>query len=271
MNRSSYNYRMRRNQHTAVSPVRQQGEPRCWHDHAAGGPSFDDGGACRLARTGPMRGGAQAAAAPAGPGGSRGEAAPPLGSPANRQGQPGRTMPPTSAYIAIVPATLQQQLELMEESLGEVALGASLTYNISDLQMHKTPCKRLVRRQPYHRSTSFRRNHYRLCLGLHSFAWLTGMGMALAPRSSLSLRSLLLLMSHRKPHRSSFFSSSAAVPPAAPGTATPAADPAVQPPAAPDPDLAVPKGPRESTRDGPPRQPPGTMDIDAKDPGKKTL
>ncbi|VAI77732.1 unnamed protein product [Triticum turgidum subsp. durum] len=114
------------------------------------------------------------------------------------------------------------------------------------------------------------------------------MGMALAPRSSLSLRSLLLLMSHRKPHRSSFFSSSAAVPPAAPGTATPAADPAVQPPAAPvtsepspethpdqkvceDPDLAVPKGPRESTRDGPPRQPPGTMDIDAKDPGKKTL
>ncbi|XP_044959270.1 early nodulin-like protein 2 isoform X2 [Hordeum vulgare subsp. vulgare] len=62
------------------------------------------------------------------------------------------------------------------------------------------------------------------------------MGMAL-PRSSLSLRSLLLLMSQRKPHRSSFFSSSAgpgpaAVLPAAPGTGTPVA-PAVQPPAAP--------------------------------------
>ncbi|KAE8809775.1 hypothetical protein D1007_13511 [Hordeum vulgare] len=58
------------------------------------------------------------------------------------------------------------------------------------------------------------------------------MGMALAPRSSLSLRSLLLFMSHRKPHRSSFFSSAAAVQPAAPGTGPPAA-PAVQPPAAP--------------------------------------
>ncbi|KAI4971720.1 hypothetical protein ZWY2020_002634 [Hordeum vulgare] len=135
------------------------------------------------------------------------------------------------------------------------------------------------------------------------------MGMAL-PRSSLSLRSLLLLMSQRKPHRSSFFSSSAgpgpaAVVPAAPGTGTPA----VQPPAAPaeepsahtpedpkhpvlggscstlqpvtcepspkthpddkvckDSDLPVPRGPRNSSRDKPPRSSGGTSDIDGRDP-----
>lgn len=63
--------------------------------------------------------------------------------------------------------------------------------------------------------------------------------MALAPR--LSLRSLVLLMSHRKPLLSSFFSSPCYVPPT----------PAVDPPAAPAvPVLPDPGHPEQSIPDG---------------------